>query len=265
MTSIGRIGNNSGLGLSAGNATEQASDAVILFRAWLDRGTQCTQGTGTHGCIFTHDVRQQAWQHCNTANMSRTHSAKTNWAVTERRLCPRCCHLGSYFYCASFTYHCIRWGIMCKHDIMNIQHSTVNMHDIRWYDIMPSVLSHCWLGGRKGMWPVKNWVTGCWHGYLSGVRCRLAYGQADATATHWLASSKIRTGFTFLVQAHLGSPRKRAVIRVCVSLWYGIRPSRPWLWEKGTSATPPLKYNKIICNTRMVSRRAKMDIPTCCL
>ena len=156
MTSIGRIGNNSGLGLSAGNATEQASDAVILFRAWLDRGTQCTQGTSTHGCIFTHDVRQQARQHCNTANMSRTHSAKTNWAVTERRLCPWCCHLGSYFYCASFTYHYIRWGIMCKHDIMNIQHSTVNMHDIRWYDIMPSVLSHCWLGGRKGMWPVKT-------------------------------------------------------------------------------------------------------------
>jgi len=28
--------------------------------------------------------------------------------------------------------------------------------------------------------------------------------------------SKIQTGFTFLVTAHLGSPRKRAVKRVCV-------------------------------------------------
>jgi len=28
--------------------------------------------------------------------------------------------------------------------------------------------------------------------------------------------SKIQTGFTFLVPAHLGSPRKRAVKRVCV-------------------------------------------------
>jgi len=27
---------------------------------------------------------------------------------------------------------------------------------------------------------------GCWHGYLSGARCRLAYGPADATATHCL-------------------------------------------------------------------------------
>ena len=44
----------------------------------------------------------------------------------------------------------------------------------------------CWLGGRKGIRPVKNWVVGCWHGYLTGARCRLAYGPADATATHCL-------------------------------------------------------------------------------
>ena len=49
-----------------------------------------------------------------------------------------------------------------------------------------SVLWRCWLGGRKGIRPVKNWVVGYWHGYLSGVRCRLAYGPADATATHCL-------------------------------------------------------------------------------
>jgi len=51
---------------------------------------------------------------------------------------------------------------------------------------LPSVLWHCWLGGRKGIRPVKNWVVGCWRGYLSGARCRLAYGPADATATHCL-------------------------------------------------------------------------------
>ena len=31
--------------------------------------------------------------------------------------------------------------------------------------------------------------------------------------------SKIQIGFTFLVPAHLGSPRKRAVKRVCVCVW----------------------------------------------
>ena len=52
--------------------------------------------------------------------------------------------------------------------------------------LVPSVLWRCWLGGRKGIRPVKNWVVGCWRGYLSGARCRLAYGPADATATHCL-------------------------------------------------------------------------------
>jgi len=49
---------------------------------------------------------------------------------------------------------------------------------------LPSVLWRCWLGSRKGIRPVKNWVMGCWHGYLSGARCRFAYGPSDATATH---------------------------------------------------------------------------------
>ena len=38
----------------------------------------------------------------------------------------------------------------------------------------------------------KNWVVGCWCGYLSGARCRLAYGSANATATHCLTSVKFR-------------------------------------------------------------------------
>ena len=34
--------------------------------------------------------------------------------------------------------------------------------------------------------PLNGCVVGCWRGYLSGSRCRLAYGPADATATHCL-------------------------------------------------------------------------------
>ena len=51
---------------------------------------------------------------------------------------------------------------------------------------LPSVLWRCWLGGRKGIRPVKKLSGGCWCGYLSGARCRLAYGPADATATQCL-------------------------------------------------------------------------------
>jgi len=54
------------------------------------------------------------------------------------------------------------------------------------YIILPSVLWCCWLGGRKGIRPAKNWVVGCWHGNVSGSRCRLAYGLDDATATRYL-------------------------------------------------------------------------------
>ena len=60
------------------------------------------------------------------------------------------------------------------------------------------MLWRCWLGGRKGIRPVKNRVVGCWCGCLSGARCRLAYGPADATATHLsLASVKSRLVLPF--------------------------------------------------------------------
>ena len=48
--------------------------------------------------------------------------------------------------------------------------------------VLPSVLRRCWLGCRKGIRPVKNLSGGCWHGYQSRARCRLAYVPADATA-----------------------------------------------------------------------------------
>ena len=56
----------------------------------------------------------------------------------------------------------------------------------------------------------------CWRGYLSGARCRLAYGPADATATHRLLLHLSPDWFCLLVPAHPGSPGKRAVKRVCV-------------------------------------------------
>jgi len=50
-----------------------------------------------------------------------------------------------------------------------------------------TVLWHCWLGSRKDIQPVKTewWGAGVVN-YLSGARCRLAYGPADATASHCL-------------------------------------------------------------------------------
>ena len=59
------------------------------------------------------------------------------------------------------------------------------------------MLWRCWLGGRKGIRPVKNRVVGYWCGYLSGARCRLAYGPADATHSLSLAPVKSRLFLPF--------------------------------------------------------------------
>jgi len=74
---------------------------------------------------------------------------------------------------------------------------------------MPSVLWRCWLGSRKGIWPVKNWVVGCWHGYLSGRGADLH--MAGWCHCHSLSLASVNPdwfylpGFTILVPAHLGS------------------------------------------------------------
>ena len=58
----------------------------------------------------------------------------------------------------------------------------------------------------------------CWHGYLSGVRCRFAYGPADPTATHCLLLQEIQIGFgfVFLVSSHQGSPGQHPASRKMV-------------------------------------------------
>ena len=61
------------------------------------------------------------------------------------------------------------------------------------YDYLPSVVWHCWLGVRKSIRPVNNWVMRWWCGYLPRPRCRwFADASADASATPsslaWLKS-----------------------------------------------------------------------------
>ena len=82
---------------------------------------------------------------------------------------------------------------------------------------MPSVLWHCWLGGRKGIRPVKNFSGGvlAWLSLWSEMQ---AWIWPSWCHCHSLFScfSKIQIVFTFLLPAHPGSPGKRAVKRVCV-------------------------------------------------
>ena len=81
---------------------------------------------------------------------------------------------------------------------------------------VPSVLWRCWLGGRKGIRPVKNWAVGCWRGICLECGADLHMSQLMPLPLTVSCFSKIQIGFAFLVPAHLGSPGKRAVKRVCV-------------------------------------------------
>jgi len=55
---------------------------------------------------------------------------------------------------------------------------------IAWLSAFSALTLLVWW--QEGHLACKNCVVGCWHGYLSGARCRLAYGPADATDTHYL-------------------------------------------------------------------------------
>ena len=89
---------------------------------------------------------------------------------------------------------------------------------ITYYYHWPSVLWGCWLGDRKGIRPVKNWVVGCWRGYLSERGADLHMTQLMPLPLTLSCFSKIQIGFTFQVPGHPGSLGKRAVKRVCVCI-----------------------------------------------
>ena len=52
---------------------------------------------------------------------------------------------------------------------------------LKFYHFLCPILLH-----QTIFWAPVYLVVGCWRGCLSGARCRLAYGPADATATHCL-------------------------------------------------------------------------------
>ena len=61
-------------------------------------------------------------------------------------------------------------------------------------------------------------VVVCWRGYLSGARCRLAYGPADATVSCF---SKIQIGLPFWYRLTQVVPEKRPLNGcVCALVYY---------------------------------------------
>ena len=89
--------------------------------------------------------------------------------------------------------HCFYWISRVKCRCVDVRMLwVVNM----W--MLSSVLWRCWLGGRKGIRPVKNWVVGCWHGCLGWV-ADLHMAQQMPLPLTISCSSKSRLALTFLV------------------------------------------------------------------
>ena len=85
--------------------------------------------------------------------------------------------------------------------------------------LLPSVLWRCWLGGRKGIRPVKTEWWGAGVVICLELGADLHMAQLMPLLLTVSCFSKIQIGFTFLVPAHLGSPGQRAVKRVCVCVY----------------------------------------------
>jgi len=83
------------------------------------------------------------------------------------------------------------------------------------FAFLPSVLWHCWLGGRKGIRPVKKLSCGVLTCYLSGSRCRFHCHSLS------LASVKSRLVLTFWYRLIPGWSRtKGRYTGVCVCVIY---------------------------------------------
>jgi len=115
--------------------------------------------------------------------------------------------------CESLTADCGQWATRCAIDCLIW---LIWFHFVQllrrilelWLSNVPSMLWHCWLGSGKGIRPIKKLNDGLMAWLSVWARCRLAYGPADTTVSCF---SKIQIGFAFLVPAHPGCPRQRAV------------------------------------------------------
>ena len=78
------------------------------------------------------------------------------------------------------------------------------------------VLWRCWLGGKKGIRPVKTELWGAGMVICLELGADLHMAQLMPLPVTVSCFSKIQIDFTFPVPAHLGSPGKRAIKRLCV-------------------------------------------------
>ena len=91
-------------------------------------------------------------------------------------------------------------------------------------DIFPSVLWHCWLGDRKDIQPVKNWMLVCWLRWFDWSFARLiapVVQLSPLTTSIILCFNKHRLTQVHLENGHYNTERERQSSE-CVNFICGI-------------------------------------------
>ena len=88
-----------------------------------------------------------------------------------------------------------------------------------------SVPWHWWLGDRKGIWPVKNWVLVCWWWRFDWSFARLIAPLVTTTSSVILNSNKIQNG-DVLVPANPDSSLENGRRALVLAGFYAPAPNR---------------------------------------
>ena len=108
------------------------------------------------------------------------------WLLFETQLVLKHCHLAILnFFCVHTVYSIsnMKKSNECIYISFCQNSMPVGVSKSTECDIFPSVLWHCWLGDRKGIWPVK---TGCWFvggDDLTGALHDLPYSSSSPVVT----------------------------------------------------------------------------------
>jgi len=129
-----------------------------------------------------------------------THARRARRSADKSDIRPVVCHMQCMLPCVHTPVTDSQWQRpytpcrRCSRMLMRSRHltnfelqtsqPTLNTH-LEAYGL-PSVLLMLLVGQQERHPACKHWVEGWWRGYLSGATCRIAYGPADATATHCL-------------------------------------------------------------------------------
>ena len=168
-----------------------------LARVQVCTSLQTDNHASTHRSVFYRPDALPATQPTASKRWRQKH-----WGQTT---------LSLYFNLESLT--C--WEIWSLHTWLMYLYSLCSLYNslVKFW-IVPSVLWRCWLGGRKGIRPVKNLE---WSGTGMDICLErdtdMHMAQLMPLPLTFSCFSKIQIGFTFLAPADPGSPGKRAVKR----------------------------------------------------